>query len=430
MGSVLAGCRFAVLQSIALILSVVLLSPSYAAEPTRNLAVQKNTVERVALVIGNGAYTSAPLRNPPNDARDMGSTLRGLGFEVIEKIDVTQKEMNRAIVQFGQKLNASTMALFFYAGHGMQVKGKNYLLPVDAQISSEASVRAEAVDVDVVLDQFSVSRLNVVILDACRNNPFERRFRSMGGGLTQMDAPKGTLIAYATAPGKVASDGDGKNGIYTQELIKLIQMPGLPVETVFKRVRANVTRITGDNQIPWEASSLTGEFYFNAGTAGSAGEMASADQAAMPYRPLSPDPAAIELTYWESIMDSKDVADFNAYLAKYPEGQFASLARNRIATVGQTARTETAPDIAGLWHWSVKSIFVPDRVNTIKNDGTCMLSDGTSCVWRYHDGEARKVDFHFNDTWTHNMTLSDDGRLMKGTDDWGTAVVGTKAGMK
>lgn len=148
-----------------------------------------------------------------DDARDMAAALRNIGFDVIERNDVTQKEMNRAIAQFGAKLTSDTVALFFYAGHGIQVKGKNYLIPIDAQIESENAVRAETVDVDTVRDQLTASSLNIVVLDACRNNPFERRFRAMGGGLALMDAPKGTLIAYATSPGKVASDGEESGSI-------------------------------------------------------------------------------------------------------------------------------------------------------------------------------------------------------------------------
>lgn len=217
---------------------------------------------RVALVIGNAKYASAPLTNPPNDARDMAAALRRGGFDVIELIDGTQKEMNRAIAKFGDKLSSDTVALFYYAGHGIQVKGKNYLIPIDAQISNESSIRVESVDVDGVLDQLASSELNVVILDACRNNPFERRVRSVGGGLAQMDAPKGSLIAYATAPGKTAADGDGRNGLFTQELLKQIQVPGLTIEQVFKNVRREVAKATRDNQIPWESSSMTGDFYF------------------------------------------------------------------------------------------------------------------------------------------------------------------------
>jgi len=242
--------------------------PAIQAADPRGLQRQDGAADkRVALVIGNNAYRESPLRNPANDARDMAAALRKLGFDVIEKRDASQKDMNRAIAQFGEKLNADTVALFYYAGHGMQVRGKNYLIPVDAQISGESTVRAEAVDMDAVLDQFAASPLNIVILDACRNNPFERRWRSIGGGLAQMDAPKGVLMAFATAPGKVAADGDGRNGLYTAELLKALNEPGLKVEDVFKRVRARVSQRTADAQVPWESSSLTGDFYFRPGVA-------------------------------------------------------------------------------------------------------------------------------------------------------------------
>ena len=259
-----------------LILAVFSFGLSHAADD-RNLGVQSGTAveKRIALVIGNSSYPGAPLKNPVNDAKDMAAALRKLGFEVINKTDATQKEMNLAIAQFGDKLRADTVALFFFAGHGMQVKGKNYIIPIDAQITSESTVRAMTVDVDTVMDQLASSPMNIVILDACRNNPFERRFRSVGGGLAQMDAPKGSLIAYATAPGKVAQDGEGRNGLYTQELLKHIQTPGLPLEAVFKRVRNGVMQGSGDAQTPWEASSLTGDFYFRHGKIGQDTQIAS-----------------------------------------------------------------------------------------------------------------------------------------------------------
>lgn len=296
--------------------------------------------KRVALVIGNAAYPGAPLANPANDARDMAKALRRLGFDVIEKTDVTQKEMNRAITQFGERLRSDTVALFFYAGHGMQVKGKNYLIPVDAQIKSEASARAESVDVDTVMDQLSVSPLNIVILDACRNNPFERRFRSIGGGLAQMDAPKGSLIAYATAPGKVASDGSGRNGLYTQELLRHIQTPGLPLEAVFKRVRNSVMASSGEAQTPWESSSLTGDFYF----AGAA----AAPAAAVPAPAALPAPERdAENDLWAAVEKGNSADDYAAYLSQYPAGKYAVLARSRHARQLQEAEARTVPDAGG-----------------------------------------------------------------------------------
>lgn len=406
---------------------LLLASFSCAAESARDAATAAPGAERrIALVIGNANYPGAPLKNPANDARDMAAALRDLGFEVISRTDATQKEMNRAIAQFGEKLRADTVALFYYAGHGMQVKGKNYLIPVDAQIVSEASARAETVDVDTVIDQLAVSPLNIVILDACRNNPFERRFRSAGGGLAQMDAPKGSLIAYATAPGKVASDGDGNNGLYTQELLRHLQTPGLPLEAVFKRVRNGVMQGSGDAQTPWEASSLTGDFFFR--PAADAGAAASSPAVPSPAAPV--DPVALELSFWESIKNSADGENFQAYLDQYPRGQFAALARIRIAAAKRAERTDGGRDIAGIWHWAMDTFLVADRTNTVKADGTCLLNTGTSCVWTYEDAGKRKIAFRFSDTWTHTMTVSDDGRSMTGSDDWGTKVIATRAGGK
>ncbi|MBZ0250790.1 MAG: caspase family protein, partial [Burkholderiales bacterium] len=218
---------------------------------------------KIALVIGNAAYPTAPLRNPVNDAKAMAARLQALGYDVALHTDVTQRDFTRAVSRFGQRLAPGSVALFYYAGHGMQVRGRNFLVPVDADIQSEASARSEAVDLDLVLEQLGPTRLAMVILDACRNNPFEGRFRSSGGsGLAQVDAPKGTLLAYATAPGKVASDGEGAHGLYTAELLKAMDLPGAKVEEVFKAVRVNVIKATAGAQVPWESSSLTGDYFF------------------------------------------------------------------------------------------------------------------------------------------------------------------------
>lgn len=220
--------------------------------------------KRVALVIGNGKYPTAPLRNPVNDARAMAKTLKELGFEVTLRENASQRDMAAAVRQFGSSISPGTAALFYFAGHGMQVKGRNYLVPTDADIQLEDEVPYAAIDVNLVLDKMEVgkSAINLVILDACRNNPFARRFRSSGTGLAQMDAPVGTLIAFATAPGSVAQDGAGENGIYTKHLLESIAMPGLPVEQMFKRVRVGVARETNEAQIPWESSSMKGDFVF------------------------------------------------------------------------------------------------------------------------------------------------------------------------
>ncbi len=239
----------------------------FAAMICGSAPVSADTPKKVALVIGNASYQVAALKNPVNDAREMAKTLKEKGFEVILRENTTKTQMETAIADFGEKLEKGATALFFYAGHGMQVSGHNYLIPIDAKLQSEQRVRLETVDVDVVLDQTSAAgaKVTMIVLDACRNNPFERRFRAVGGGLAQINAPEGTFIAYATAPGSVAADGEGANGLYTQEMLKALRQPGLKVEDVFKQVRINVAAATNGAQVPWEASSLTGDFYFTPG---------------------------------------------------------------------------------------------------------------------------------------------------------------------
>ncbi|HXM46244.1 MAG TPA: caspase family protein [Pyrinomonadaceae bacterium] len=282
------------------------------------------SAKRIALVIGNGAYTKAPpLKNPPNDGRDMAATLRTLGFDVTSGINVNQRDLKRLIREFGQKLKGGGSGLFYYAGHGVQSKGRNYLIPIDADIQSEAEVEDSGVDASLILNYMDDARngLNIVILDACRNNPFARSFRSASDGLAQVDAPTGTLIAYATAPGHVASDGTDQNGLYTSELLKQMQTPGLSITDVFMRVRAEVMKQTGSKQVPWEASSLVGSFYFSGGPTNST---------APGTNEAKVEAGAFELSYWETIKNSTSADDFKAYLEHYPTGQFASLAKNRI----------------------------------------------------------------------------------------------------
>lgn len=232
-------------------------------------SVQASTVDpqeqRTALIIGNADYKEAPLRNPVNDANAMAGVLTDLGFKVIKLTNAKQREMSRAIVQFGEALTGGGVGLFYYSGHAIQVRGRNFMMPVDAVISAEGSVAAETVNMELLMEQMMLAenRLNIIIMDACRNNPFETRFRSVRrGGLAAVDAPMGTFIAYATAPGAVASDGDGTFGLYTNELLKHMATPGLRIEDVFKRVRRTVSESTLGAQVPWESSSLTGDFFF------------------------------------------------------------------------------------------------------------------------------------------------------------------------
>ena len=252
--------------ALALVLGLTLATGSASAlAQSRDISVEAMRGERrVALVIGNAAYPTSSLKNPVNDARAMAQALRELGFEVLARENVSQKDLRRAVIEFGDRLRNGGVGLFYYAGHGLQVAGRNYMVPVDATIKSESEVEVESVDVASVLARMETARnrLNIVVLDACRDNPFGRSFRSAARGLAAIDAPSGTLIAYATAPGKLARDGEGANGLYTAELLRAIREPGLTLENVFKRVRQAVRQKTRGEQIPWEASSVEGEFLF------------------------------------------------------------------------------------------------------------------------------------------------------------------------
>ncbi|MEW5723067.1 MAG: caspase family protein [Thermodesulfobacteriota bacterium] len=250
--------------------------------------------QRLALVIGNGSYESGPLRNAVNDAEDMARALSDLGFTVIKSLDADRTRMREDIRVFGDRLKKGGVGLFYYAGHGLQVNGENYLVPLGARVQREDEVEDECLMVSAVLRKMETAgnRLNIIILDACRDNPFARSFRSSQQGLARMDAPTGSLLAYATAPGSVASDGSGRNGVYTSMLLKLMKVPDLEILDLFRQVRVGVMAETGDRQVPWESTSLTGRFYFL--PPGGPGTLAaSAPPAAGPPAAAPVDPAAL-----------------------------------------------------------------------------------------------------------------------------------------
>lgn len=234
---------------------------------TTNFEFYKNE-RKTALIIGNGTYKSGPLKNAVNDALDMAALLSEKGFKVILRKDASRAEMREAIREFGNEISEGGVGLFYYSGHGLQVDGINYLVPLDADIELKAEVAEECVSANTVLKvmEYSNNRINIIILDACRNNPFRSFSRSDEKGITRMDPPQGakqgSIVAFATAPGDVASDGDGRNGLYTSKLMKYINTPGLKLEEVFKMTRIDVLGISDGRQIPWENNSLTGDFYF------------------------------------------------------------------------------------------------------------------------------------------------------------------------
>ena len=221
---------------------------------------------KIALVIGNGAYKSVPaLKNPANDARAIAETLKGAGFDVALKLDAPRADMVDLIRNYARTLaQKKCVGLFYFAGHGLQLAWRNYVLPVDAAIGGMDDVAAQGVDVGSLIDGLNkaANPMNVIILDACRDNPFGRDFREVQKGLSQMDAPPATLLAYATSPGNVAADGEGENGLYTEHLLKEIKVRDAKIEDVFKRVRLGVRRKSNGRQIPWESTSLEEDFYF------------------------------------------------------------------------------------------------------------------------------------------------------------------------
>jgi uncharacterized caspase-like protein len=256
--------------------------PALAAMPAISVApaigASAGSDERkAALVIGNSAYKVGVLKNPVNDARAIAASLRALGFEVTLRENTSLREMIESFRQFSVGTRDAQVRLVFYAGHGLQLKGRNYLLPVDTEITAEDEVAAKTADLNELLERLGGSKqgINIVILDACRNNPFSgadllgpdgRRLKFRGAtpsGLAPVDAPLGTMVAFSTGPGGVALDNPGeKNSLYTKYLLTSMQSPGLPIELLFKQVRLGVARETGRVQVPWESSNLTGDFCF------------------------------------------------------------------------------------------------------------------------------------------------------------------------
>ena len=299
--------------------------------------------KRVALVLGNGSYKLiSALANPVNDAKLMAEALKIAGFEVHTAFDSDYPAMRRAVRKFGRALRRAgkdAVGLLYYAGHGVQARGQNYLIPLGAQIESTADLDLEALSATQALSQMEEAgnRLNLVILDACRNNPFVGSVRSSGRGLARIQAASGALIAFSAAPGQVALDGDGINSPYTSALATAIQKPGLLVEQVFKQVRNEVERETGGRQTPWEESSLKGDFYFTPGRSETSSSTTTTE------KPASD--ASLELAFWNSVKDSRKIDLLQAYLDKYPKGTFERLARFKIKVLKRTpdSTPSTAP---------------------------------------------------------------------------------------
>ncbi len=301
--------------------AVLCLAP-LAAQPERLFQLEPIQVQKkLALVIGNAAYRNAsPLKNPVNDAAAMTAALRGLGVEVVEARDVTLPQLDRLVAEFATKLQRGDFGLFYFAGHGIQVQLENYLVPVEFDAADEIDAKYKAYAASRVRDKLegSGARLRVMILDACRNNPF-RGQRTGGGGLAPMQSGEGTLVAYATADNDVADDNPREaNGLFTKHLVQALRTPGAHLKEIFESAREAVFAASGRRQRPYVYDGVFGRYYFTAPAA-----------AAAPSPAL--DPMAFELAYWNSVKDSLNAKMFESYVQRYPRGQFVEIARERIA---------------------------------------------------------------------------------------------------
>ena len=281
-----------------------------------------SALPRAALVIGNTRYAESPLKNPVNDAQAIGAQLQQLKFKVDLLLDAGRAQMASSIQGFGADLAKTRgVGLFYYAGHGAQLAWRNYLIPVDAEVDRLEEMRDKTVELNSLLQGLikAGNPMNVIILDACRDNPFGTKVPTEQKGLSQFDAPPGSLLAYATAPGRTAADGTGANGLYTENLLRELGVPATKIEDVFKRVRLAVRRESEGRQVPWESTSLEEDFYF------------------LPrgnLKPLSEEEMMRqfeeELAIWEKIKDARDPAPLEDYLRRYPSGKFSELAQFKL----------------------------------------------------------------------------------------------------
>jgi hypothetical protein len=277
-------------------------------------------------VIGNGAYPQAKLVNPTHDAKAMHALLGLAGFDAELLLEGRKESMIESIERFGARLQSSdtSLAVFYYAGHGAQLDWRNYLLPVDVSVRSAETLKAGCIDLGMLLDQFTRAQRQaegktfVVILDACRDNPFGSAYRTPNKGLSQFDAPVGSLLAYSTAPGSVASDGEGQNGLYTQHLVTELSRQGTRIEDALKRVRLNVRLASGGAQIPWESTSLESDVFIFPSAAGNLSEEEQERQ------------IEEEIAHWGRVKSSRRIEDWVEYLRRFPNGRFSEVAQFRL----------------------------------------------------------------------------------------------------
>ena len=405
------------------------------------------TLPRIALVIGNSRYPDSPLGNPGNDAKAIAGELKATGFAVDLELDAGREAMLKAFAAYADTLaKRNAVGLFYFAGHGTQLAWRNYLMPVDAVVRTLDDIPARAVELNTLLQGLAQAKnpMNVIILDACRDNPFGKALPAEQKGLSQFDAPPGSLLAYATSPGNVASDGDGANGLYTESLLRELRVPDAKIEDVFKRVRLAVRRRSNGQQIPWESTSLEEDFYFRPPK-----EQAPVSETEATRR------FEEELAIWERIKSANEPAALEDYLRRYPSGLFSEIAQLRLDQVLarrgekkiQVASSERNPyskgtarfdtqlrvgdrfsyreiDLAGNSELRKYTLIVTEITDTqvIFNNGSFItdlignvvkLADGT----RYFGAQHMVPEYSLGKRWTarHRLTLpngvSNDARI-------------------
>ena len=395
--------------------------------------------KRLALVIGNGAYTHAnALPNPKNDATDMAAALKDSGFTVIAGTDLDKAAMESKIREFADALSGADTGVFFYSGHGLQVSGVNYLVPVNAGLSTAAVLELEMIRLDTVQRIMEgEARTNILFLDACRDNPLARnlarsmgtRTASIGQGLAAAESGVGTLISFSTQPGNVALDGAGRNSPFTGPLVKRIGTPGEDILSVLTAVRNDVLAATNEKQVPWENHALRARFYFN--------PAAPATTATPAPAPVAAGPSFTEVEHaWNAVKDSKDISIFEAFLTKYgPANElYGKLAMRRIEELKgvQTAARPIDParpaeprcaSIAGTWQWAWGGPFAGNTVMSIRPGGAVAGSNGSKGSWSCAGGG---FVFVWDNGNTDHLALSPDGRRLSGSNNWRWSVSGSR----
>ncbi len=325
------------LAGFVLLLVGLLPGGSVTAQESRQLTREKPAEKRFALVIGNGSYKVSPVSTAANDANEIASALRAAGFEVVLVTDSSQKEMLRAINGFGEKLrNDGGTGLFYFSGHGIQTNGKGFLVPIGALIEGEEDINFETVAVGRVIKtmESARNRTNIIILDASQGKPFSAKFPSNRNGLAPVRAPAGIIVAYSASPGMVAMEPEGKFGLYTNELVKQIRTPGQNILEVFEKTKTGVKARSSEQQIPWDSSALTWQFYFNSdGESVAINAPEKTPAVSNPVRSRKPKVSPKEQAAWDLVKDSSDISVLQVYLDEFPNGAFASVARIKVKRV-------------------------------------------------------------------------------------------------